>query len=108
MPIQITKTLQGDSYNLYFLTEFRLDREDKILDLVSIGYRSKGHFQDGFLPLIRKEFNISNRSVIQAVRNILHGNNGESYTLVLDFIERQIVQRSPFFADGVVEARDIS
>ncbi len=106
MPIIITKTLQGDVYSLYFLTEFKIDREDRTLDLVLLGYRSKGHFLDNFLPILRKEFSISNRQVIQAVRDILNNNNGETYTLVLDLIERQITQRITYFTGGVVEPRE--
>lgn len=105
MPILITKTLQGEVYNLYFLTEFKLDREHKTLDLVLFGYRSKGHYKDDFLPIIRKEQSITNRQFIAAVKSVLENANGESYAIVLDLIEGEITQRSPYFIGGVVEPK---
>lgn len=106
MPILITKTLQGELYNLYILTEFSLNQRRESVDLRLKIYRSKGHFQDEFLPIIQKQFTITNRQFIRAITAVID-NNGGSYDIVLNIIETELVSRFAYLNGAVVEPRDI-
>lgn len=103
MPIQVQRTLQGEVYQLYVLSKFQLDEKKEVVRIALQVYRSKGHFGDGFLPMIERRVEVANKQLLGIVSTLLHVDQ-QNYGVVLEFVEREAIKRIPFLQGGVWEA----
>lgn len=89
MPIQLTKTIRGDEYNLYITT--LVTNPTRIVDTLLVNlefYKSKDHFDDGFTPIIKRKLSISNKQVVNLFRTNYAVNNEAAIYSVEFFISR--------------------
>lgn len=97
MPIILRKTLQTVVYDLYIVTDINLTPNG--VQLLQNFFQSKGHFNDDFLPIIRKRLNIQNQNIIRVIRALI----GENQKAALLAIENFMVQNIPYYQGGIVE-----
>lgn len=101
MPIQLSKTLQGVTYLLYITTEIKVERQQDNLHsvrVVQLFYESKGHFDDSFLPIIRKEITITNQQRVNSIIALLR----DSYSEALSVAENFLVNNVAYYQGGTV------
>jgi len=99
MAILLTKTLQTVMYNLYIKTELNIVEQDNRLYLIQNIYQSKGHFDDDFLPIIRRRFNTANPNIIRIVRSLMR----EDFPSAVLAVETFLVQNVAYYQGGSVE-----
>lgn len=99
MSIQLDKTLQGVAYSLYIKTDLNISEENRKIYLTQDIYTSKGHFDDGFLPIIRRRLDTGNVNIIRIVRALLR----EDRSAALLAIETFLVQNIAYYQGGIVE-----
>jgi hypothetical protein len=99
MAIVLEKTLQQVLYTLYIKTEVQLSEENKKIYLIQDMYTSKGHFTDGFLPIIRKRLDTGNVNIIRVVKALIE----EDRSSAILAIETFLVQNVAYYTGGVVE-----
>lgn len=98
MPIQLTKTLQGQQYTLYIITTVEFIDESRALSVVQNIYQSQGHFDDDFLPIIRKRATVTNNTIVRSIRAVLR----ENYATAVALIETFLVNNVQYYQGGSV------
>jgi hypothetical protein len=97
--IILNKTLQGVTYDLYIKTDMRLDTSTpEKVSVVQHFYTSQGHFDDGFLPIIRRELVITNQQRVNSIKLLLR----ESYKEAINVAENFFVNNVAFYQGGTV------
>lgn len=97
MPITLTKTLQSEEYNLYLIIEPIAIVGSRFIVAVN-GYRSQGHYQDNFTPLIVKRETIDSQTLVLAYRALAPFN----MVAAVQAIESYMVQSIAYYLGGSV------
>ena len=98
MPITLAKELQGVMYSLYILTQIRLHPSETSVDITQVMYQSKGHFDDNFLPIIRREVTITNPQRVNTIKTIIK----QDYKEAIYIVENFLVSNVGYYDGGVV------
>lgn len=99
MAIQLSKTLQGTTYTLYIITQLALRQgEQETIRVAQDFYESKGHFDDDFLPIIRKEVTVTNQQRVNSIKLLLR----ENYAEALSVAENFLVNNVAYYQGGTV------
>lgn len=98
MSITLSKTLQSRSYVLYIRSELKLVDRDNSINLIQDIYESKGHYDDGFLPIIRKRLQTNNINIVRIVRSLVTNDLSSAILAVETFL----VQNVPYYQGGSV------
>lgn len=99
MPITMTKTLQGEEYaNLYSLPEPLSDTGGFVVFDFKV-YRTVGHYNDGFTPLLVKREIIMDIPTLTTYRQYRDAGNMPA---ALQAVEEYVVSQSGFYQGGTV------
>jgi hypothetical protein len=99
MPISLPKVLQGTSYTLYIITEIGLFLTPvESIRIKQRFYQSKGHYDDGFVPIILKEVTVTNQQRVNTIKLLLR----ENYAEALSVAENFLVNNVPYYEGGTV------
>ena len=96
MAIALTKTLQTVEYNLYGRTALVFHSTEVVVVKVSI-YQSSGHYSDGFVPIITKNHNITDSTVVTAF-----GSYYSNSPVAINAAEDWLVANDAWYSGGSV------
>jgi hypothetical protein len=98
MAIILTKTLQTIEYDLYILTTILNPFYTIGLTLDQYTYASEGHFNDGFLPIIRRNVQITDGGTVTTITALFYSDpNG-----AVEAAETYLVANDAYYAGGSV------
>lgn len=99
MPIVLNKTLQGKTYTLYIISSARLQGSEGVaVEIQQTIYESKGHFDDGFLPIIKRDVLVTNQQRVNTIKTLLR----QDYEEAISIIENFLVNNVPYYQGGSI------
>lgn len=99
MAITLDKTLQGNDYALHFISSVSVVNASLVL-VDMLGYTSIGHYNDSFVPMVKKVEQITDPTFLASYNSVVYTNQTAAQTL----LENYIVQNIPYYAGGVVSS----
>lgn len=104
MAIELIKTLQGKDYILYIVTNMRLEAStESAIEIHQKIYESKGHFDDGFVPIILKNVVVTNQQRVNTIKLLL----GQNYDEAISVVENFLVNNVAYYQGGTVSNGEV-